>query len=67
MHHMWLGARLWPTVRVAPVLGRFPRLTRPGPDRAGGYRFGACWGCRWSDFHSPVSLCRRAGGRLRPG
>ena len=41
MHHMWVNARLWPTVRVARVLGRFPRLTRPGPDPAGGCAFGA--------------------------
>ena len=41
MHHMWVNARLWPTVRVARVLGCFPRLTRPGPDCAGGRCFGA--------------------------
>ncbi|EWC98322.1 hypothetical protein HMPREF1522_1687 [Actinomyces sp. ICM54] len=46
MHHMWVSARLWPTVRVARVLGCFPRLTRPGPDRAGGCRCGGSWGCR---------------------
>ena len=40
VHHMWVNARLWPTVRVARVLGCFPRLTRPGPDRAGGRAFG---------------------------
>ena len=32
MHHMCPRARLRPPVRVALVLGRFPRLTRPGPD-----------------------------------
>ena len=41
MHHMWVNARLWPTVRVARVLGRFPRLTRPGLNPAGGRAFGA--------------------------
>ena len=35
VHHMCPRARLRPPVRVALVLGRFPRLTRPGPDRAG--------------------------------
>ena len=62
VHHMWLGARLWPTVRVARVLGCFPRLTRPGPDRAGGCAFGACWRLRREGVRSPVSLYRRAGG-----
>ena len=67
VHHMWVGARLWPTVRVARVLGRFPRLTRPGLDRAGGRTFGADQVCGWSVFHSPVPLCQWSGERLRPG
>ncbi|EFF79090.1 hypothetical protein HMPREF0970_01886 [Schaalia odontolytica F0309] len=51
---MWVKARLWPTVRVARVLGRFPRLTRPGQDRAGGCRFGGCWGILKEGLCSPV-------------
>ena len=67
MHHMWVNARLWPAVRVARVLGRFPRLTRPGPDRAGGRTFGADGGCGRGHIHSPVPLCQWSGERLRPG
>ena len=67
VHHMWVGARLWPTVRVARVLGCFPRLTRPGLDRAGGCCFGPDRVCGWSVFRSPVPLCQWSGERLRPG
>ena len=67
VHHRWSHARLGPPVRVARVLGRFPRLTRPGPGRAGGWRFGACWRLLREGVRSPVSSCRHAGSRLRPG
>ena len=67
VHHRWSHARLGPPVRVARVLGCFPRLTRPGPGRAGGWRFGACWRLLREGVRSPVSSCRHAGSRLRPG
>ena len=67
VHHRWSHARLGPPVRVARVLGCFPRLTRPGPGRAVGRAFGACWRLLREGWHSPVSLCRRADSRLRPG
>ena len=60
VHHMWVNARLWPTVRVARVLGCFPRLTRPGPDRAGGCGFWGRRGPAGRGAHAAIArLCRR--------
>ena len=66
MHHMWVNARLRPTVRVARVLGRFPRLTRPGLNRAGGCAFGVDGGCGSRDFHSPRSTVSVVGRVIAP-
>ena len=58
VHHMWRHARLRSAGRVARVLGRFPRSTRPGLNRAGGRAFGADGCCGWRQFLSPVPMCR---------
>ncbi|EJN51431.1 hypothetical protein HMPREF1138_0889 [Actinomyces sp. ICM58] len=60
MHHMCPHARLRPPVRVARVLGRFPRLTRPGLDRAGEYGFWGRRGPAGRGAHAAIArLCRR--------
>ena len=60
VHHMCPRARLRPPVRVARVLGRFPRLTRPGLDRAGEYGFWGRRGPAGRGAHAAIArLCRR--------
>ena len=65
VHHRRPCPRLWPPACVARVLGRFPRVTRPGPDCAGGRRFGGAWALAAAARFSPAAGVGRAVARLR--